>query len=140
MAESLGALLPLVADAGLQVSWRVLFGDGEVGAELRDGLQGAETAISDESFEAYRDDFDRAARSLPEHDVLVLHDPGALGLAEESDRPVVWRCHVDAGEPEPAAWERARPLAEACVARSVPAEGFAPPGLEAEAIAPGTTR
>jgi len=137
VAESLGALLPLVADAGLQVSWRVLFGDGEVGAELRDGLQGAETAISDEGFEAYRDDFDRAARSLPEHDVLVLHDPGALGLAEESDRPAVWRCHVDAGEPEPAAWERARPLAEACAARSVPAEGFAPPGLEAEAIAPG---
>jgi trehalose synthase len=137
VAEGLGALLPLAADAGLRVQWRVLFGDGDVGRQLRDGLQGAETAISDEDFEAYRGQCAGAAQSLPAHDLLVLHDPGALGLAEASERPVVWHCHVDAGHAEAAAWDRARPLAEACAARVVPAEGFAPGGLEAEAIAPG---
>ena len=32
VAESLGAPLPLAADAGLRVEWRVLFGDGRSGA------------------------------------------------------------------------------------------------------------
>lgn len=137
VAEGLGAVLPLATDAGLKVQWRVLFGDGDVGRQLRDGLQGAETAISDADFEAYRDQCAAAAQLLPAHDLLVLHDPGALGLAAASEAPVVWHCHVDAGQPEPAAWGRARPLAEACAARAVPAEGFAPPGLDAEAIAPG---
>ena len=137
VAETLGAQLPLAADAGLLVSWRVLFGDSSVGAELRDGLQGAETAISDEAFEAYLRDCRDVAGALPPHDVLVLHDPGTLGLAPVSEKPVLWRCHVDAGSPEPAAWERARALADAAVSRSVAAEGFAPPGLDAEAVAPG---
>ena len=137
VAESLGALLPLAADAGLRVEWRVLFGEGRVGQALRDGLQGAETAISDGDFTDYEEQCDQAGHALPAHDVLVLHDPGALGLARATDKPVVWRCHVDAGQAEPAAWGRARPLAEACAARAVAAEGFAPPGLEAAAIAPG---
>ncbi len=137
VAESLGALLALAADAGLRAEWRVLFGADEVGKALRDGLQGAETAISDQDFSRYREQCERAGDALPEHDVLVLHDPGALGLATATARPVVWRCHVDAGRAEPAAWERARALAEACAASVVAADGFAPPGLDAEAIAPG---
>jgi len=137
VAEQLGASLPLASDAGLRVEWRVLFGDGPVGQELRDGLQGAETAISDEDFATYREECVRAGHALPAHDVLVLHDPGVLGLAQATDKPAVWRCHIDAGQAETAAWKRARPLAQACAARAVAAAGFAPTGLEAEVIAPG---
>ncbi len=77
VAESLGALLPLAADAGLRVEWRVLFGEGRAGQALRDGLQGAETAISDGDFTDYEEQCDQAGHALPAHDVLVLHDPGA---------------------------------------------------------------
>jgi len=140
LPDLLGSLLPLAADAGLPVAWRVLFGDERLAAvarQLRDGLQGAETAISDEDFAAYRDGCADAARALPEHDLLVLHDPGVLGLAEAAEGPAVWRCHLDASQADPAAWERARPLAEACAARTVPASGFAPEGLDAAEAAPG---
>src|SRR5215210_3740689 len=44
----LGAQLPIAADLGLDVEWRVLFGDAELSdgaGALRDGLQGAESAL-----------------------------------------------------------------------------------------------
>jgi trehalose synthase len=138
--EQLGAMLPLAADAGLRISWRVLFGDpelAEVARELRDGLQGGETALSDPRWGAYRRACADAARALPECDLLVLHDPGTLGLAGTARVPTVWRCHVDASAAEAGAWERARPLAQGCAARTVAAGSFAPQDLEAAEAAPG---
>ena len=128
--DLLGALLPLAADAGLVPEWRVLFGGDEVSrvaAQLRDGLQGAETAISDSDWRTYLDACAEAAFGI-EHDVVVLHDPGTLGLAPAlAGKRVLWRCHLDASRPDPPAWELARALAEECdlvVADS----SFAPPG------------
>src|SRR6187399_2609940 len=47
--EMLRGLLPLAADAGLDVEWRVLYGGApfaDVARDLYDGIQGAETAIA----------------------------------------------------------------------------------------------
>lgn len=141
--DLLGALLPLAADAGLDVEWRVLFGDEDlqdVAAQLRDGLQGAETAISDAAWKSYGDACANAAAGLDgTWDVIVLHDPGTLGLVPAlSEGTLVWRCHIDASEPDGPAWDRAARLTHECGARVFADESFAPPGaLDPIAIAPG---
>src|SRR5215211_6208678 len=71
--ELLGAVLPLEADSGLEVEWRVLFGGpelAEVARQLHDGLQGAETAIDEAAWEDYLSSCADAAAGLPEADVV----------------------------------------------------------------------
>ena len=55
-----------------------------------------------------------AARLNGAADLVVLHDPGTLGLAAALGAPVVWRCHVDASRAEAEALERAAVLVDAC--------------------------
>ena len=141
--EMLDSLLPLVRGLGVEVEWRVLFGDAPflaVGDALQDGLQGAEIAIDADEWAAYRAACDSATRSLPECDVLVVHDPRALGAADAREGARrIWRCHVDASEPDAEAWERARPLVERCDAAVFSAASFAPPGLRRAAEDPGAS-
>src|SRR4051812_15492870 len=145
--DLLGALLPLAAASGVEVEWNVLFGDIDfqrVAGGLHDGLQGAESAIETTQLDAYRDACAKAfggAGAGAVYDAVVLHDPGALGLAPCLDGPnVVWRCHIDASHPDAPAWESARPLVDACDTVVFPDGAFAPQGATAErarAIAPG---
>jgi trehalose synthase len=144
--ELLAAALPLAADAGVEPDWRVLFGEGhlrDVARQLHDGLQGAETAIDDAAWAGYTEACERAAAELPDHDVLVAHDPAALGVAAAAagaSGRTAWRCHVDASKPDRRTWERAKPLVEACGAVLTPAADFVPDDLDAASIraaAPG---
>src|SRR5436190_23590086 len=128
----LGSLLALAAGLGLQVEWRVLFGDAELQAGVRalhDGLQGAEAALDDAAFEAYLEACSAAAQGLDGYDAVVLHDPGALGLAPALDAPLVWRCHVDASRPDEPALERAAGLAELVAVTIASEESFGPERL-----------
>jgi trehalose synthase len=142
--EMLRALLPLAADAGLDVEWRVLYGAapfGEVARDLYDGMQGAETAIAPSTWSEFLEGVTEAAGSLRQDcDVLVLHDPASLALLaqDEGGARVVWRCHVDASEPERATWERVLPLLEGCDWGVFARDGFWPPNLggDVRAIAP----
>ena len=142
--ELLGPLLPLAADAGLEIDWRVLFGDAElreVGGALREGLQGAESAIGDGAWDDYLDACTTAAAALGDldgYDAVVLHDPAALGLAQAVGEKAIWRCHLDASRPDPPAWERAAALVEASGTVVFPDASFAPEGVaDVRAIAPG---
>src|SRR4051794_25785570 len=140
----LRGLLPLAADAGLDVEWRVLYGSapfGDVARDLYDGMQGAETAIAPSTWSEYLEGIALAVGSLREDcDVLVLHDPATLGLLAQDDGGprVVWRCHVDASQPEPATWDRLLPLLEGCDWGVFAHDGFWPPSLggDVQAIAP----
>ena len=116
--ELLRGLLPLMADAGVDVEWRALYGAapfGDVARDLYDGVQGAETAIAPSTWSEYLEGIAEAVGSLRDDcDVLVLHDPATLALLaqDQGAARVVWRCHVDASEPEPATPERLAPLFE----------------------------
>jgi trehalose synthase len=138
--ELLGGMLPLAAGAGLEVEWRVLFGDPglrRVSASLEHGLRGGESAISDDDWDPWRESCERIGRGLAgAADLVVLHDPGALGLAAGVDVPVVWRCHVDASHAETDALERAAELIERCALTLVPDETFAPPRANGIRAAP----
>lgn len=139
--ELLGGMLPLAAGAGVEVDWRVLFADPDlrrVGAALEHGLRGAESAIDAESWEAWGEACERIGRSLNgTADLVVLHDPGTLGLAAGLDVPTVWRCHLDASHAEDDALARVTELSARCAALLVPHESFTADGLPATAAAPG---
>jgi trehalose synthase len=136
--------LPLAVDAGVDVEWRVLYGSapfGDVARELYDGIQGAETAIDGSTWSEYLDGVSAALGALRDDcDVLVVHDPATLALLAQEDgqASVVWRCHVDASEPEPATWERLLPLLAGCDWGVFACDGFWPPNLggDVRAIAP----
>jgi trehalose synthase len=140
--ELLGGLLPLAAGAGVDVEWRVLFGDPElrrVAAGLEHGLRGGESGIADADWEAWYDACERIGRGLGgAADLVVLHDPGALGLAAGLDVPVVWRCHLDASLAEPEALDHLGSLVECCTLVLLPDLSFAPDEWpDARAAAPG---
>ena len=139
--ELLGGMLPLAAGAGLEVGWRVLFGDPglrAVAAALEHGLRGAESAIEDEDWERWREAGERIGRGIAgDADLVVLHDPGTLALAAGLDVPAVWRCHLDLSGAEPEALARAEPLAQRCALRLAADASLAPPGDSWRAAAPG---
>src|SRR4051812_4795796 len=139
--ELLGGMLPLAAGAGVAVEWRVLFADPDlrqVGAALEHGLRGAESAVAEDAWDAWSEACERIGRSLNgTADLVVLHDPGTLGLAAGLDVPVTWRCHVDASSAEDDALERVTSLLEFIRLTLLPHETFAPPGVEAIAAPPG---
>lgn len=143
--DRLRPLLALAADVGLDVEWRVLFGDGAFASAMRDlydGVQGGETAIDDATWEAYLAGCAIVARDIPsDADVIVLHDPQTLGLLPSlADRGarLVWCCHVDASEPEAPTWERLLPLLGDVDWGVFASDGFWPPNLggDVRAIAP----
>jgi trehalose synthase len=142
--ELLRGLLPLMADAGVDVEWRVLYGSapfGDVARDLYDGLQGAETAIAPSTWSEFLEGIAASMGGLRQDcDVLVLHDPATLGLLaqDEGSARVVWRCHVDASDPEPATRERLFPLLEDCDWGVFACNDFWPPNLggDVRAIAP----
>jgi trehalose synthase len=142
--ELLRGLLPLAADAGLDVEWRVLYGAAPfvgVTRDLYDGLQGAESATAPSTWSEYLEGVTEAAARLRDDcDVLVLHDPATLGLLAQDDggARVVWRCHVDASEPEAATRDRLFPLLADCDWGVFALDGFWPPNLggDVRAIAP----
>jgi trehalose synthase len=121
---------PLYRDLGIEVELAALVADRALLRDLENGLRGAETALSDDTWAAYRE---ATAALLAGWDVVISHGLVAAGVA-------VLRLTLDASAPDPALWERAKPLVEACAAVAVPTVEYAPPGIEvvelAEAIDP----
>jgi trehalose synthase len=141
--ELLQGLLPPALDLGVGVEWRVLFGGPElttVASALQDGLQGAETAIGDEAWEAYLGACESALGDVPDEgfDAVVVHDPAAIGALPALNGSSVWHCHLDVSRPDPPAWERASPLVARAKEVAVPDSSFAPPRVpEAHPLPPG---
>jgi trehalose synthase len=136
--ELLGGVLPLAAGAGVAVEWRVLFADPDlrsVATALEHGLRGGESAIAEDGWAAWTEACERIGRSLNgSADVVVLHDPGTLGLAAGLDVPVVWRCHLDASRAEGDALALALEALDGCALTLVPHDSFAPDALRGDRL------
>jgi trehalose synthase len=101
-----------------------------VGRALEHGLRGGESAIAPDDWGAWREACERLGRSLNgTADLVVLHDPGTLGLAAGLDVPVTWRCHVDASGAEGEALERVTDLLALCPLTLIAHQSFAPERL-----------
>jgi hypothetical protein len=124
----LRSLLPLLADAGVDVRWRALAGGahGKVGEWLEQALAGAEFAAGDAEWDAWVEESARAVeRELDAAGVVVVHDAAALGcVAARADGGArfAWSRREDASRPDPAAAARlADLLAGVEVVDAVPA-------------------
>ena len=114
----LRSVLPLIADAGVEVRWRaVAGGDHEkVGEWFEQALGGAELAATDAEWAGWIEDSTRAVEAELAHaDVVVVHDAAALGCARAGGAEGVrfaWSRHEDASAPDAAAAARMPELLE----------------------------
>ena len=106
VAEINYTLIPLMADAGLDVEWRIIKGENEffeVTKTIHNALQGDPHGLSAEqraifsryqtlNAEAFEDDYD----------FVVVHDPQPVGMIDHfpgSGAKWVWRGHIDFSTP-----------------------------------------
>jgi trehalose synthase len=109
VAELNYTLVPLMADAGLEVEWRIMQGGDEffdVTKTIHNALQGSPRALTPEQEEIYRRFCARNAHELDpdEYDFIIVHDPQPAGLADHaapSPARWIWRCHIDLSTPNP---------------------------------------
>jgi trehalose synthase len=141
-AEQLRSLVPLLVDAGVDATWAVMFGEPEfheASRQIHDAMQGGEFALSDNQWRAFLDGAraNAGALSAESWDAVVIHDPQPLPLIEHADRedaPWVWRCHLDASDPDPEAWAHLRRFAERFDATVFSMPQFVPPDLPSERL------
>ena len=101
----LRSLLPLTADAGVDVRWRALAGGdhAKVGEWVEQSLGGAELAVTESDWDAWVEESGQAiGPELAHADVVVVHDAGALGCAAGAPEGArfAWSRHEDAGAPD----------------------------------------
>jgi trehalose synthase len=107
VAEINYTLVPLMADAGLDVEWRIIEGAEEfydVTKRIHNGLQGQPGALTEEQKQAFlRYQRINAEQLEDDYDFIIVHDPqpvGVIDLVESSRAKWIWRCHIDLSTPD----------------------------------------
>ena len=117
VAEILQRMIPLLQDAGIDARWEVIEGDPpfyNMTKKVHNSLQGDGEEIDDAAWTHHREiNRKNAARLDLSADCVLIHDPQPAPLVEHrTDRPWIWRCHIDISRPWPPTWDRLRPYVE----------------------------
>ena len=119
VAEILTRLIPLLRDLGVNASWDVIKGDEaffNVTKSFHNALHGKKEKISEMMLQIYRENTYMNLRDMNfTGDVILIHDPQPAGLVlrkPEIGRQWVWRCHIDASNPDPIVWNFLKPYVE----------------------------
>jgi trehalose synthase len=107
VAEINYTLVPLMADVGLEVEWRIIQateGFFDVTKTIHNALQGNPEGLTEEQQEIYRRCNAENARMLGgDYDIIIVHDaqPAAMidTAQESSSARWIWRCHIDLSAP-----------------------------------------
>jgi len=106
VAEINYTLVPLMADAGLDVEWRIIAGENEffdVTKTIHNALQGNPQGLTSEQQEIFtRYNAMNAAQFADEYDFVVVHDPQPVAMIDhfpDSAARWVWRGHIDFSTP-----------------------------------------
>ena len=106
VAEINYTLVPLMADVGLDVEWRIIQAtDGffDVTKTIHNALQGNPEGLTEEQQDIYRRCNAENARLLDgDWDIIIVHDaqPAAMiDTAGSSSARWIWRCHIDLSTP-----------------------------------------
>jgi trehalose synthase len=106
VAEINYTLVPLMADAGLDVEWRVIRGEDEffqVTKAIHNALQGNPRALTEAEQAVFRRYAELNAREFEDDcDFVIVHDPQPAGMIDyvpRSRAKWIWRCHVDLSAP-----------------------------------------
>ena len=107
VAEIQYTLIPLMRDAGLDVEWRVIYGQEEffdVTKTIHNALQGDPRGLSPADRDVFRRYNAINAEKLEnaDYDFVIAHDPQPVSMIDHfpsSDAKWVWRCHIDLSTP-----------------------------------------
>jgi trehalose synthase len=106
VAEINYTLVPLMADAGLDVEWRIIRGQEEffnVTKAIHNALQGNPQGLAAHEEEIFRRyNADNAREFAADYDFVIVHDPQPVGMIEHFDGSSarwIWRCHIDLSTP-----------------------------------------
>jgi trehalose synthase len=138
LADLLRSLVGLQRDLGLKSSWVAVTSEtvSAVGDAVRDGLRGAAWRLDADAWSDYLANCSELGDQLEEPDAVVVHDGHALGVVEggRGDARWIWRCHLDASQPDADTWARTAPLVKRFDHRVFSLPGFVPSGLPAEGL------
>lgn len=144
VAEILYTLVPLLADAGLEVEWRVLAAPPEffnVTKGFHNGLQGLPFDLTDDVRMAWETVCSANAMELAKHyDFIVVHDPQPLAmrrfaaLAGDGAAHWVWRCHIDTSTPDRALYDYFAPFIDEYDAAVYTLRDYVPDGLKVPVV------
>jgi trehalose synthase len=143
VAEMLQTLIAYARGAGTDTRWLVIEGDPEFFAitkRIHNGIYGS-PGDGGPLGASERRHYERVLRRNAEElralvrpgDIVLLHDPQTIGLAEDLQRAgahVVWRCHIGSDQPNEwsqRAWEFIRRYGEYSELFVVSRPSFAPP-------------
>jgi trehalose synthase len=107
VAEINYTLVPLMADVGLDVEWRVIKGADEffnVTKAVHNGLQGDPRSLTPTEIEIFRRYNAMNAAEFPadDYDFVIIHDPQPVGMIDHFPDPSgkwIWRGHIDFSTP-----------------------------------------
>jgi trehalose synthase len=107
VAEIHYTLVPLMADVGLDVEWRIIKGAEEffnVTKALHNGLQGDPRSLTPDEIEIFRRYSALNAEELAanEYDYVIVHDPQPVGMIDHypaRNAKWIWRAHIDFSTP-----------------------------------------
>jgi len=107
VAEINYTLVPLMADVGLDVEWRIIRGADDffnVTKAIHNGIQGASRSLTANEIEIFHRYSAMNAKELPadEYDYVIVHDPQPVALIDHFPSPRakwIWRGHIDFSSP-----------------------------------------
>jgi trehalose synthase len=107
VAEINYTLVPLMADAGLDVEWRIIKGADEffeVTKTIHNGLQGNPQGLTAEQVATFRryQELNAAELDPNEYDFVIVHDPQPAGMIDgfpATKAHWIWRGHIDFSTP-----------------------------------------
>ena len=106
VAEINYTLVPLMADAGLDVEWQIIKGAEEffnVTKAIHNAIQGDPHGLNAEQHEIFRRYQGINAQECDDHyDFVIVHDPQPLGMIEhfpDTKAKWIWRGHIDFSAP-----------------------------------------
>lgn len=133
VAGMLNSLIPLMNDVGVNADWNLLYSDPDVfetTKKLHNGIQGEDVELTAQELDAYLS-LNRtfALYSPVDHDVVIVHDPQPLPMIRyrQRENPWVWRCHIDASNPNRKVLDTLRPFIMRYDAAVVSSESYKQP-------------
>jgi len=107
VAEINYTLVPLMADAGLEVEWRIIKGADEffeVTKTIHNALQGDPHGLTAEQVATFRryQELNAQAIDPDEYDFVIVHDPQPAGMIDSfpsTKARWIWRGHIDFSTP-----------------------------------------
>src|SRR5438093_4026903 len=106
VAEINYTLVPLMADVGLDVEWRIIRGAEEffnVTKTVHNALQGSPQGLTEQEIEIFHRYNDLNARDFEDdYDIVIVHDPQPAAIVDQfpdSRARWIWRCHIDLSAP-----------------------------------------